>query len=81
MRVLAEADATVEEKERAFRQWLDEHPNATLAPERICRNCEYWDAGGEIAAKVVSNGDCLNSYSPRFQTDWEFTCPQFYPGT
>ena len=31
MRILAEASASIEEKERAFSKWLDEHPDATLA--------------------------------------------------
>lgn len=46
--------------------------------QRICRNCEYWDGGGEVAARSAAIGDCLNRMAPRFQTEPSFTCPQFY---
>lgn len=49
--------------------------------DRICRNCEYWDGGGEIPAKTAVIGDCLNRASPRFTTEPTFTCDQFYPST
>ncbi len=48
--------------------------------EKICRNCEYWDGGGEKAAKTARLGDCLNRRSPRFTTEPTFTCNQFYDG-
>lgn len=44
----------------------------------MCRNCEYWDGGGEIAAKAATLGDCLNTHAPRFQTEPTFSCAQFY---
>jgi hypothetical protein len=47
---------------------------------RICRNCEYWDAGGELAAKTALVGDCLNRNSDRFNPEWDHTCPAFVPG-
>ena len=50
-------------------------------PKRICRTCEYWDGGGEIPAKTATIGDCLNSLSPRFQTEPDFTCPQWQADT
>jgi hypothetical protein len=39
-------------------------------PERICRDCEYFDR---------HYGDCLNRLSPRFQTTADQTCAAFYP--
>ena len=50
MRILAEADATVEEKERAFRQWLDEHPNATIMQTSSRQIFGYaYDTGHSLA--------------------------------
>jgi len=48
-----------------------------IEAEKICRNCEFWDGGGEKAAKVAETGDCLNSRSPRFTTTHDFTCDAF----
>ncbi len=48
---------------------------------RCCRNCEYWDGGGEIPAKTATLGDCLNPLSPRFTTEPTFNCPQFHDAT
>jgi hypothetical protein len=48
-------------------------------PEKICGNCEYWDGGGEVAAKTAIIGDCHNPQSPYFTPHRSFTCPYFYP--
>jgi len=50
-------------------------------PERCCRKCEYWDGGGEVAARTALIGDCLNSHSDRFTPEWDHVCPAFYPNT
>src|SRR5208282_3520913 len=47
----------------------------------ICRNCEYWDSGGEQLAKKALIGDCLNPNSPRFTPEWDFSCDQFLADT
>jgi hypothetical protein len=51
--------------------------------DAICANCEYFDGGG-LGADNKSrkvHGDCLNSYSPRFETSAHMTCGQFFPCT
>lgn len=50
-----------------------------IAGYPACRNCEYWDGGGEIAARTATIGDCLNRLAPRFTTEPTFSCPQFTP--
>ena len=49
--------------------------------ERICRNCEYFDAGGLALLAKAESGDCLNPNSPRFTPEATFTCPSFFPNT
>jgi hypothetical protein len=52
-----------------------------LPVQRICKNCEWWDGGGEIPAKTATLGDCLNRLAPQFTTEPDFTCPQFLEAT
>jgi hypothetical protein len=47
----------------------------------ICANCEYWDAGGEAAARTALTGDCLNHASDRFTPERNHSCKAFYPDT
>jgi len=46
-------------------------------PERCCRRCEYWDAGGLHLIETALIGDCLNSNSDRFNPEWNHCCPAF----
>lgn len=51
---------------------------------RCCKNCEYWDGGGERAvalAVIGTAGDCLNWMSDRFTTEAEYSCRAFFPST
>lgn len=51
--------------------------------KKLCRNCEYFDGGGERAVKnnPKKHGDCLNILSPRFQTYGDQTCKWFTPSS
>lgn len=49
--------------------------------ERICRNCEHFDAGGlgKDGAPLRQHGDCHNGISGRFTTNAGETCAKgFY---
>lgn len=52
-----------------------------IEPKPLCRNCEYFDGGGlNIQGNPIEQrGDCRNSRSPRFTTDADNTCTQFFP--
>jgi hypothetical protein len=57
-------------------------------PERLCRDCEYFDGGGLIKPSDGSperpkdfHGDCHNRLSPRFETTATDTCPQWFADT
>ena len=47
--------------------------------QRICRNCEYWDAGGDRLRKDALGGDCLNPNSDSFTPEADHSCPAFVP--
>ena len=56
-------------------------PVYQCGPKRCCRNCEFWDGGGEVLARTALSGDCHNSRSDRFTPEWDHVCQQFYPAT
>lgn len=62
---------------RALPQFFD----SDIEPKALCRNCEYYDGGGLLPngdPREVT-GDCLNVRSPRFQTQIDMACDQFFP--
>lgn len=49
--------------------------------EKCCRTCEYWDGGGEVAAKTALTGDCHNPNSDRFTPEWDHVCKAYLANT
>lgn len=51
---------------------------STSPTKPCCRNCEYFDVGGESNQPMASSGDCLNPNSDRFTPEWDHLCRAYY---
>lgn len=47
--------------------------------ERRCRDCEFWDCGGEKYIETAEIGDCGNPHSNRFTSPPNHVCPEYHP--